>query len=196
MASALPVGDSCTRDGRARLAVQAGGEVVVLAADLDARHIPQPHGRAIGIGAQHDRAEFLRRGQLTLDQHGGRDLLRDRIGLRADSAGGDLSILRLNGRHDVVGRQVEAHHLVRIDPDTHRALCREQLRAADAVDPADLTNDVAVEVIAEPYVVEGTVRRPQRNDQQERSACSIRVPAASRPRQPGLDAADAVWTFD
>ena len=59
-----------------RLAVEAGLELVAQAADLEPRDVAQPHGRAIRIGAQDDGAEFVRRGQLALDQHQRRNLLR------------------------------------------------------------------------------------------------------------------------
>ena len=58
-----------------RLAVQADRRGIRLAAQLDARDVLQPHGRAVGIGAQHDVAELFDAGQLPIDHHRGRDAL-------------------------------------------------------------------------------------------------------------------------
>ena len=46
-------------DADNRQAVVGGVEVVVLRAELDARHIAQADHAAVGLGAQHDVAELL-----------------------------------------------------------------------------------------------------------------------------------------
>ena len=66
-------------EARGRLAVEARVELVAQAADLDPRDVAQPHGRAVGIGAQDDGAEFIRRGELALDQHQRGDLAGPRV---------------------------------------------------------------------------------------------------------------------
>ena len=53
-------------DQNGRAAVQAGVAVEIGGAELEPRHVREPQHRAVGIGAQHDLAEFLGRGQAAL----------------------------------------------------------------------------------------------------------------------------------
>ncbi len=53
-------GQLVERENGGRLAVEAAGDVVGLGAQLDARHVLQPHDRAVRVGAQDDVAEFFR----------------------------------------------------------------------------------------------------------------------------------------
>ena len=136
-------------DADGRLAVQARRGRIGLAAELDARDVAQPHGRAVGVGAQHDVAELLDGGELAVDHHRGGDRLARRVGQVADGAGGHLRVLRADGRVDVGRRQVEALQLGRVDPDAHRALGAEQLRLADAGHALDFGQHVARRVVAQ-----------------------------------------------
>ncbi|MGY4498520.1 hypothetical protein ACVWYH_002451 [Bradyrhizobium sp. GM24.11] len=133
-----------------RLAVQACVELVAETADLDPRDVAQPHGRTVGIGAQDDGAEFVRRGQLALDQHQrGGALARGRR-LGADAARGHLRVLRGNRLVDVIGRQPIADELCRIDPHAKTALGRIERGATDARNAADLAEHVADHEVAQP----------------------------------------------
>jgi len=88
----------------------------------------------------------------------------------ADAAGGHLGVLRGNGGGDVVGGEVEAEHPVRVEPDPHRPRRGEDLCAADAVDPPDLADDVAVEIVAEPDDVDRAVGGDEADHHQETRA--------------------------
>ena len=198
VASALPLGASSTDRPAIGLPLRPRGELVAQAADLDPRHVAQPHGRAVGVGAQHDRAELVGRRELALDQHHRGNLLGRIAGLGADAAGGDLRVLRADRLGDVVGGEVEADQLGRIDPDAQRALGRIERGAADAGNAADLAQDVAHHEVAEPDLVEAAVGRAQRDDLQHRARSFLDQDALlhHRARQPRLDALDAVLHLD
>ncbi len=66
------------RQDRGGFSVQAPRQVVGLHAEFDARHVLHPHHRAVGVGAQHDLAELLRRQQPPLREDGVRELLSRR----------------------------------------------------------------------------------------------------------------------
>ena len=181
-----------------RLAVQPGLELVAQAADLDPRDIAQPHGRSVGVGAQGDRAEFLRRGELALDQHQRGDFLRVRARLGADAAGGDLGVLRRYRLVDVVGGQPVADQLRRIDPDAQAALGGIERGTADAGNAPDFAEHVADHEIAEADFIETVVGRAQRDDLQHRAGSFLDQNALldHRARQPRLDALETVLHLD
>ena len=67
--SAFEPGAWKTRDGAARLAVDAADLLVVQRAELDARDVAQPDHRAVRVRAHHDRAELLLGLQAALRAH-------------------------------------------------------------------------------------------------------------------------------
>ena len=82
----VSAGQLIERDDRGRLSVESALEVVSLRAELDSRHVLDPHDRAVGVRANHDLAEFLRRLQSALRAHGVGVLLPFRHRLAADLA--------------------------------------------------------------------------------------------------------------
>ena len=181
-----------------RLTVEARREGVAFAADFDPRDITEAYRRAVRIGAQHDRSELLRRGELALDEDRCGDLLCYRVGLRADGAGCNLSVLRADRREDVVRCQTQAQHLVGIDPDAHGPLRSKKRCATDARNAADLAHDIAVEIISEADSVDVAIGRSQRDDEKKTRAGLFDAQTLLRDglRQPRLDAANAVLHLD
>ncbi len=102
---------------------------------------------------------MFRRTQLTLHQNGRRQILGDGVRTCSDLPRRHLCVLRGDRRIDVVRVDVEADHLVGIDPDTQRALGGKKLRAPDTIDASDFTDDAAIDVIAEFYLVATAVGR-------------------------------------
>ena len=194
------VGARCEQHRQARggLAVLTGSELVAHAAELDAGDVAQPDGRAVGIGAQHNRAELLRSDELAFDQNQRRDLLVTVARLDADAARGDLGVLGVDGPRHVVGGQVEADQAIGIDPDAQRALGGIKRGAADAGHAPDFAQHVAHQEIAEPDLVETAVGRTQRNDLEHRAGGLLDQDALLHDgaRQPRLDALDAVLHVD
>ena len=186
------------RKAGGRLAVEPGVELVAQAADLDARDVAQPHGRAVRIGAQDDGAEFVGRGELALDQHQRRNLLVRRARLGADAARGDLRVLRRDRLVDVVGGEAIADQLGGIDPDAQRTFGGIERGAADAGNAPDFAEHVADHEIAEADFVEAAVGRVQRDDLQHRAGGFLDQNALldHRARQPRLDALEAVLHLD
>ena len=80
-------------------------DVLVLRAQLDPRHVAHAQHRAVGVGAQHDVAELLGRGQPALGLHVDLELLVVADRPRADAADRRLHVLRLDRGDDVRRRQ-------------------------------------------------------------------------------------------
>ena len=121
-----------------------------------------------------------------------------RLGSAPGTAGRHLGVLRLDRLGHVVGGEVVADELVRIDPDAQRALGGEQRGAADAGNAADLAHDVAHHEVAERDLIQLSVGRVQRDDLQHRARGLLDQDALldHRARQPRLDALDAVLHLD
>ncbi|MNJ67950.1 hypothetical protein D3C77_641590 [compost metagenome] len=105
--------------------------------------------------------------QLTLDHHVGGDFLGAGTGQVADAAGGDLGVLRGNGLVDVVGGEVEADQLLRVEPDPHGPLGTIQLRLADTFETADLVHDVTRQEVAQRYFIQGAILSGEGDHQQK-----------------------------
>ncbi len=90
---------------------------------------------------------------MALDQHQRRNLLIAGAGLRADAAGGNLGVLGGDRLGDVIGGEIEADKLRRIDPDAQRALGRIKRSATDARNAANFTEHVADHEVAETDLV-------------------------------------------
>ncbi|MDT4824452.1 hypothetical protein FQZ97_577000 [compost metagenome] len=136
-------------EGRRRLAVQAGAELVVVRADFDASDVAQQHLGAVGIGAQDDLAEALDRAQLAVGRDRGGDALRIRVGRRADAAAGNHHVLVGDRLVDLRHTQVEAHQLGWVHPDAHGARRGEQLELAYAGHARHRVLDIAGDVVGQ-----------------------------------------------
>ena len=182
------------RQAGGRLAVQPRGELITHAADLDAGDIAQSHRRAVGIGAQHDAAEFIRRAKLALHQHQRRNFLVLIARLGADAAGRDLRVLRVDRLGDVIGGEIESDQLLGIDPHAQRLFSGIQRGAADAGDAADFAEHVADHEVAERDFIHAAVGGGERDNLQHRAGGFLDQDALlqHRARQPRLDALDAV----
>ena len=100
-------------------AVIAGGNAVVLAAQLYAGHVLEAQHGAVRATAHDDLAEFLRRDQAAL----GIDLPGKLRGIGrghfAKTPWGVLGVLLLNGRRHFIDRHAILCQLVRLQPDAH-----------------------------------------------------------------------------
>ncbi len=131
-------------------------------------------------------------------QHQRRGLLRPGAGLGAEAARGHLCVLRLDRLGYIVGGELVADELVRIDPHPQRPLGREQRGAADAGNAPDLAQHVADHEVAEADLVEAAVGRLQRDDLQHRARGFLDQDALldHRTRQAGFHPFDPVLHLD
>ncbi|MPM83804.1 hypothetical protein SDC9_130873 [bioreactor metagenome] len=129
------------------LAVQARLESIAFDAQFDASHIPEAHGGAVGVGAQHHFAEFLGRRQLARHHDRGGGGGARGAGQVAQGATGDLLVLRGNRCVDRCNRQTEALELGRIHPHAHGTTRCKQLCLAHAVQTLDFRHHIAVHVV-------------------------------------------------
>ena len=129
--------------------VVARGEVVDLGAELDACDVAKMKDGAVGVRAQDDVAELLRRDETALRANGVGKLLAIGDGLAADLTGGVDVVLRGEGVDDVCGGDAELRHLVGLNPDADGVLAAEDLNAADAFDAGDLILQVDDGVVGE-----------------------------------------------
>ena len=147
-------------------ALEAGHDVVVLAAQLDPRDIAQAHRAAVAGGLQHDLAELAHRLQLAARGDGHVELLARRRRQAADLAGGDLRVLRVDRAGDVRGHQPVGGQLRRVEPQPHRMAGAQGLHIAHAVDAADDIGQAGGDVVADLDVGGAVVGRVQRDDHQ------------------------------
>jgi hypothetical protein len=131
-----------TRPCRGGLAIEAAHEFIGLGAEFDPRDIAELQHRAVGVAAQDDVAELLRRLQAFLRADGRVELLPFDGRGAAELADRHLRVLRLHGRDHVRGREPVGGELVRIQPDPHRVLRAEHLHRADARHAAQRIDDV------------------------------------------------------
>src|ERR1700746_1187733 len=105
-------------DRGGRSAVEATIAVLCFRAHFDAGNVAHSDNRAVGIGAQDDRGEFLRLSQATFGLDVDLDLLLacDRSGANATER--RLNILVLNGLDYVVWREVDFFQSVGMEPNT------------------------------------------------------------------------------
>src|SRR5207248_2209871 len=111
-------------DDRSRLTTHPPTLAVDLRAEFDARDVPEPYGRAVGIEAHDDVAELLGRDQAPLCPHGVGELLPLRRRLPAELAGRVYRVLLLDGTLQVGHRQAEPGDLIGLDPDAHGVVGR------------------------------------------------------------------------
>jgi hypothetical protein len=186
-------------DQRRRLAVEAAVELVVLAAELDARDLVEAHRRAVGARAHDDLAELLRVGEAALGGDRVDEVLRRADRRRADLAGRELRVLLVDRRDDVAGRELELREAVGLEPDPHRVVLRaEDLHVGRAGQPLQLVEDVERDVVRDEEVVLAAVGRVEREHLQERARAALDrdALAAHLERQPRFDLLGAVADVD
>ena len=133
-----------------RLAVEAAFDVLVLRAELDPGDIAHAQQRAVGIGAQHDVAELLRRRQPALRLDVQLELLVVADRARADAADRGLHVLRLDRADHVGRRQLQIVEALGVEPDAHRIVERaEDVRLPDAGHARQHVDDVDHRVIGD-----------------------------------------------
>ena len=88
---------------------------------------------------------------------------------RADLAGGDLLALLLDDGDDVLGGEAARLHEVRVQPDPHGVLAGAEHRyVAHAIEALEFVQDIDDRVVREEQAVEPTIRRPQRDEFEDR----------------------------
>ncbi len=114
---------------RHRLAVQAARARVVGGGQFDAGDVAQADDGAVRRRSCSDHVlEFLHAAQAPM--HGDRvgHLLAGRRRLGADDAGRRDHVLLVDGAADVRGRDAQARHLARVEPDAHAVVARAELQ--------------------------------------------------------------------
>ena len=155
------------RHARGRLAVIARDRPVILRADLDPRHVVEQNQTAVGLGPQHDLLEISRRAQKRLRRDRRVQLLAVHRRQRPELPRRDLRVLRRDRALDIRRRQLVGRQPRRVEPDPHRIRRAEHLRAAHALDPADLVDEVRGEIIRQIHLFERPVLGNQRDHHQE-----------------------------
>ena len=93
------------------------------------------------------------------------ELLARRNRLLADLPGGDLQVLLADGRHHVVGAQIQRGQFVRVQPDPHAVVPLAHVsHIGHALEPSQFVLDLDRGVIAQIDVVVAPVRRNQVDD--------------------------------
>ncbi len=137
------------RHARCAPAVEPHHGAVVLSAQLHPGHVAQMHDGAARRVLEDDVLELLGRTQPGLGGDGGVQRGARQGGSGAHLAGGDLGVLRADGRDHVRGRQRIAGQLVGIDPDPHGVLRPEQLGVSHAGDPGNRILDIGGDEVAD-----------------------------------------------
>ena len=153
--------------GGGRMAILAGAPGIALRAQFNAGDIAQHHPRAVGPGAQHDGSELLRRGQLAIGTQRHGDALAWNTRRITNASRRDLQVLLLDGGGHIAHGQAVAGQPGRVQPHAHRLLGTEQLHAADAIDAAQLLDDVARHEVAQCGLADAGIRRTQADQHQE-----------------------------
>ena len=186
--------DDC--EGDAALAAERALDAVILAAELDPRHVPHPGERAGGIALDHHIGELGGVGQPAL--HLDRKLegrIAVAVGRLPHRASGDLDVLGAQRLDDLAGGEVARRRLVRIDPDPHRIIAAaEHEDAADAFQAQQAVAQARIGEIADIIDVEIGIVRRQRHDHQEAGRLLVHRDAdlAHLLRQARLGQGDAV----
>jgi hypothetical protein len=166
------VGSGSQRDRHAscRLAVVVGQELVVLRTHFHAGDIAQRQHRAVGIAAQHDRAELLGRLQAVLRADGGVDLLALDRRRGTERAHRDLRVLRLQRGDQIPRRQPVGVQLVRIQPDAHGVFRAKHLDGADTGNAAERIDQGGTDVIGNVVLGHAAIGGDETDDLQEATA--------------------------
>ena len=123
------------RDRRRIAAVDERRIVVVVAAQFHPRHVGHAQRRTVGVDAQGDRAEGLRRIKVLADHQrsGERGARGRRQG--ADGTEGNALILHRDGIRQFAGGDAHGGEFFHIRPDAHGVFRAVHLRFADPGDP-------------------------------------------------------------
>ena len=131
---------------------------IVLRSHFHPRHVLQAQDGAVGLGADDDLVELLRRRQASRGAHVVGELLPLRNGLAADLAGGIDLVLRLDGVGDVGHRDAQAGQPVRIHPNAHGIRPgAEDLHLSNAGDARQRVLQIDGGVVGQEDVVVGAV---------------------------------------
>ena len=150
------------------LAADIGVRAIILRAELDAGDVRYLDLAAVLVGADHHIGELLGIGQAALRFDVELEGVTGRVRRLAERTGGDLDVLRAQGRDDFACGQIERGGAAGIDPDPHRIIARaEQLHVADAVDPAQAIAHLRQRVIGDIAAIERAVGRDQVHHHQE-----------------------------
>ena len=146
-------------DGHAgrRLAVVFRVARVTFGIERDARDVADAHLRAVGVDAQQDIAELLRRGQARRPDDARADRLARGSRKSADRADGNLHVLRTDGGDHVAGGEAEVIELRGIQPDAHRILRTEHLHVADARRAIQRIENVGRDVVGQILVAHAAI---------------------------------------
>ena len=180
---------------RRRLAVVEAGEVVVLGAEFDPRHILQVQQRAVRVGTHHDALEFLRIGESPL----GGERIHQRLAIvdrrLANLAGSELRVLLVDRASEITHRHAKLRHTVGLQPDAHGVILgAEDLHVGRARDTLQPVQHVERDIVAgEEIVVAAVWREEGKHLQESRRALLHRHALASHFfRQSRLGLLDAV----
>ena len=156
-------------EGHRRTLVEEGVGCVVCRPQFHSRHIHDPSHPPRGVGLDDDIAEVLGGSEASL----GLDIEligAHPRGLRrlAYGSGGDLHIVRPQGRDNVVPGQTVGRRAVGVDPDSHGEIPRRA--GADiphAIDAQDLVLDVQANIVGDILLIARPVGRVHVNGQEE-----------------------------
>ena len=148
-----------------RLAVQSGGSGIFLAAQLDTRHVFQVNVGAVGVCTDDDVAEFFGCFQLAFRRDGGGNGLSAHIRQGTERTGGNLGVLRRDGRRNLGHGEVVVLQLFRIHPNPHRTLRTEQAGFADTVDTLNFGLDITLHIVGNFLRTDGVGRHHQNHQE-------------------------------
>jgi hypothetical protein len=131
-----------------RLLVQPRCRIVGVRPKLDARDIPQPNSRSIGVRAQDDLGELLRRGEPALRHDRRIELLSNRRGKGAKLTAWSLAVLFPDGRKSLGRGHAVASEAVGIEPDAHGIFGAEERHVANARNAPELVDHSGARVVA------------------------------------------------
>ena len=120
-------------------------------------HVADAHLRPVGVHAQQDVAELLRRGQARRPDDARADRLARRSRQSTDRAHGNLHVLRADGGDHVAGGEAVVVELRGIEPDAHRILRTEHRDVADARRAIQRIEDVRRDVVGQVLVAHAAV---------------------------------------
>ena len=153
---------------RGLFAVDATDEIVILRRQLHACHVFQAQCGAARIRANDDFLELPRILKPALGRDGVDQFLRTARGCLADLAGGELRVLFVQRAQKIRGGELQLRHAVRPQPDPHCVILgAEDLHIGRAGHALDGIEHVQRDVVADVQIVEGAIRRIERQHLQE-----------------------------
>src|ERR1017187_1532346 len=150
-------------------AVQPPRQAVNLGAQLDARHVLEPHHRAVRILAYDDFPKLLLRDQPALGDGGIGAFLPRQRRRPANLPGRIDRVLAVDRSDHLAGGDVHFGQLIRFAPETNGVLTRpENIDVGDALHPRDLVNQIDVGVVGQERRVIRPLWRIERHQQHRR----------------------------